>query len=155
MGDLVALFMVVRKGAQLEFLPQVKMTQLDLGAELDVPGEQTDRGGMRQGAQIAQHAGHARTGFRLALGQDMVKPENITLEEPLEVFSGRRHLVQAKEFADEVDIGAPGELDPLDSVGQVEFRGEDAGKSLDAGAARVDQRAVNVEENQSHHAPAG
>jgi hypothetical protein len=34
---------------------------------------------------------------------------------------------------------------------QPEFRGERPGESLRAGVARVDERAVNVEQNQFHH----
>jgi hypothetical protein len=35
---------------------------------------------------------------------------------------------------------------------QLEFRGERLGERLRASVARVDERAVNVEQNQFHHA---
>jgi len=150
--DLVALFMIIRKRAQLEFPPQIEMAQLDLGAEPDVAGEQADQRRLRQGAQTVEHLRHARARPGLALGEEVVKPENIAFKEAAEVFRAGRNVVVEKKFADEVYIGAPGKLDPLNPVGEVEFRGEDAGKSLDASPARVNERAINVKEHQSHHA---
>ena len=49
-----------------------------------------------------------------------------------------------EEFADEAEVGAAGETDLLRAAGRVEFGGEGPGKSLRAGAARVNERAVNV-----------
>ena len=83
----------------------------------------------------------------------MVQPEDVALEEPLKVLRRRRDLVEAEELAHEADIGAPGELQPLEPVHGIELGGKRLGKSLHPRAARVDQRAVNIKENQPHHAP--
>jgi hypothetical protein len=61
--------------------------------------------------------------------------------------------VKAEEFAHQIHIRAPGEIDFLNAVEGIEFRGERFGKRLDARAAGVNQRAVNVEQYESHHAP--
>jgi len=60
--------------------------------------------------------------------------------------------VHLEKFADEAHVGAPGELHFFRAVVQVEFRGERFFESLRSGMACVDERAVNVEQNQFHHA---
>ena len=75
----------------------------------------------------------------------LVEPENVALEEPLEIFRRGRNAVKPEKFADEIHVGAPGELDFFDAVGRVELGGKGFGKSLRSGAARVNERAVNVE----------
>jgi hypothetical protein len=59
--------------------------------------------------------------------------------------------VDFEKFADEAEIGAPGELHFFRTVMEVEFRRKGFFESLRAGVARVDERAVNVEQNEFHH----
>jgi hypothetical protein len=82
---------------------------------------------------------------------DLVEPENVTLEEPLKIFRCGRDVVKAEKFADKIHIGAPGEPDFINAVAHVELRGEGFGEGLRTGAARVNERAVNIKQNQSHH----
>ena len=60
--------------------------------------------------------------------------------------------MDAEKFAHEADVGAPGELHLFQAMVKIEFRGEGFLESLRAGMARVDERAVNVEENEPNHA---
>src|SRR5271170_2604759 len=43
-GDLIAVFVVVRKSAELENLPKPKVAQLEFRAQFDVAGKQSERG---------------------------------------------------------------------------------------------------------------
>ena len=83
-GDLVALFVVVGEPAGLKDLPEIEVAQLDLRAEPDVAGEQAEQRRLRQRLQFADEFPHARTELGLAVAQDMVQPEDVTLEEPLQ-----------------------------------------------------------------------
>ena len=57
----------------------------------------------------------------------------------------------AEKFADEAHVGTPGELDFLDAVARVELGGEGLGEGLRTGPPCMNERAVNVKQNQSHH----
>jgi hypothetical protein len=59
--------------------------------------------------------------------------------------------VKAEKFADEIHIGASGEPDFINAIARVELRGEGSGKGLRPGAARVNERAVNIKQNEPHH----
>ena len=120
------------------------MAQLDLGAEPDVAGEQAEQRRLRQRLQAANELPDARTGGGPALVENVVEPEDVAVEEALEVLRRRRDLVEAEELAHEAQVGASGELQALEPVRGVELGGEDLGKSLHARAARADKRAVNV-----------
>ena len=50
-GDVVAIFVVVGKSAELKNLPQAEVAQLDFRAEPDVAGEQAEHGRLRQRLQ--------------------------------------------------------------------------------------------------------
>jgi len=60
--------------------------------------------------------------------------------------------VDAEKFAHEAHVRAPGELHLFRTVMEVELRGEGFGERPRARAAGVDQRAVNVKENEPDHA---
>ena len=52
-GDVVAVFVVVRKSAELENVPQSISAQFEFRAKLDITGEQSERGRFRQRLQVA------------------------------------------------------------------------------------------------------
>ena len=133
-------------------VPQPEMAQLDFRAEPDVAGEQAEHGRLRQRVQIVDQFPDAGADLRVAARKDVVEPENVALEKLREMFRRLRQAVDAEKFADEADVGAAGELHFFRAVMQLEFRGKRFGKRLRAGVARVDERAVNVEQNQFHHA---
>jgi hypothetical protein len=87
--------------------------------------------------------------------ENVVEPENVTFKKLPEMFRRFHETVNPEKFADEADIRAPGELHFFRAVMKIEFRGECFGKRPCARAARVNKRAVNVEENQPDHARAG
>ena len=59
--------------------------------------------------------------------------------------------MNTEKFADETHVGAAGELDLFDAVVRVELGGKGFGESLRTGPPRVNERAVNIKQNQSHH----
>ena len=119
--------------------------QLDFRAQADVAGEQTQHRRIRQGSQTVDELQYSAAGPAIALGDGLVEPENITLEEPLEIFRRRRNPVEAEEFAHEIHIRPPGKIDFFHAVEGVEFGREGPGKRFNARAAGVNERAVNVE----------
>jgi hypothetical protein len=60
--------------------------------------------------------------------------------------------VNFEKFADEAHVRASGEFYFFDAVMKVEFGRECFGECLRAGVACVDERAVNVEQNEPNHA---
>ena len=152
-GDLVAFLVVVGEGAGLEHVPEVEVAQLDFGAEADVAGEQAEHGRLRQGLQSADELPHARAelglGSRAGCGRARRRSGRRSAgNSPAWAGSGGSRRTRAR------GSGRCGRrIQALEPVRGVELGGEDLGKSLHARAARVDQRAVNVEENQADHAP--
>src|SRR5271154_5374642 len=151
-GDQIALLVVVGKTAELELFPQPEMAQLDFRAEPDVAGEQADNWRFRQRAQITQHFPDAGTNLGLAARENLVEPENVTLEETLKIFRRGGNVVVLEKFADEADIRASGKFHFFQAVVGFELGRKSFGESLRAGVARVNERAVNVEQNQFYHA---
>jgi hypothetical protein len=150
--NVVTFFVVIGKAAKRELVPQVEMAQFNFRAELDVAGEQAKRGRLGQRAQGVDQFPDAGADLRLAAGEDVVEPENVTPEKLREMFRRFRQGVDFEKFTDEADIGAAGKLHFFRAVMQVEFRGEGFGESLRPGVACVNKRAVNVEQNQFYHA---
>lgn len=153
-GDVVALLVVVGEPAEMERLPQAEFAELDLCAELDVAGEQAEHGWLRQGLKVVDELSHAATFLAVELVQHVVEPEDVILEEPAEISRRFRQTVDAEKLTDKAHVRAPGELHLFRAVMQVELRGERPRERFRARAARMHQRAVNVEQNQSNHAPA-
>jgi len=151
-GDEITFLVVIGEPAELELFPQPEVTQLDFRAETDVAGEQADDRRFWQRAQIAQEFPDAGTDLGFAAHENLVEPEDVILEEAPEIFRRGGNVVVAEKFADEADVGAPGELHFFQAVVGFEFGGKGLGESLRAGVARVDERAVNVEQNQFYHA---
>jgi hypothetical protein len=84
--------------------------------------------------------------------ENVVEPENVTLKKLPEMFLRFRQPVDFEKFADEANVGAPGEFHFFRAVIQVEFRRKSFLESLCARVPRVDKRAVDVEENEPNHA---
>ena len=87
-----------------------------------------------------------------ALRHDMVQKMDIAVEKLAEVPGRFVQPVIFEELAHEADIRAPGKPHFFGAVMQVEFRGERSGKRRRARATGVDERAINVEQNQFYHA---
>ena len=128
------------------------MAQLDFRANLNVAGEQAKRRRMRQRLQVTDELAHPATHLAAVLLKDVVEPENVMLKKFAEMFRRGGDIVDAEKFADEADIGAPGKLHLLRSVMEVELLGKSLRERRRARAARVNERAVDVEENKPNHA---
>ena len=109
--------MVIGKRAGLEFVPQLKMAQLDFRAEADVAGEQAQATAVAGSADnLSEELQHPAAHLRLALRDDLVQPENVTVEEMLEILRRRRDVVETEKFAHQIHIRAPGEIDFFNAV---------------------------------------
>jgi hypothetical protein len=73
-----------------------------------LPVSRPSIGGWGSALQVADEFRTPRHDFAAVL-RDVVEPENVMLEEPRN-FPAWRDVVNAEKFADEADVGAPGEL---------------------------------------------
>jgi hypothetical protein len=80
----------------------------------------------------------------LALGDDVIEPEDVMVEEAAKVFLRFGQLVDAEKLPDQPHIGAAGELHFFRAVMETEFVGKGAGKSFRARATGVDERAIDI-----------
>jgi hypothetical protein len=83
---------------------------------------------------------------------DVVEPENVAQKKLTEMRGGFVETMNLKKFAHQAHVGAAGELHIFRPVMEIEFRGKSFGKRFRSRAARVDKRAVNVEQNEPNHA---
>jgi hypothetical protein len=90
--------------------------------------------------------------FAVTVGENVVEPENVALKKLPKMFRRFRQIVDFEKFADEADVGSPGEFHFFRTVMEVEFRRKRFFESLRSGVARVDERAVNIEQNEPNHA---
>ena len=86
------------------------------------------------------------------LRDGLVQPENVILEEAPEILRCRRNPMNPEEFTHQIHIRPPGKADFFNTIKCVELCGERLRKRLNTGAAGVNERAVNVEQNQFYHA---
>ena len=82
----------------------------------------------------------------------MVEAEGVVVEKFSEIFRRGRDAVDAEQFAHEAHVRAPGKTDHVNAGVRIERRRERPRKGVSARAAGVDERAVNVEQNQFYHA---
>jgi len=150
--NLVAILMVIGEGAGRKLLPEIEVTQFDFGTELDIAGEEAEEWWLRQGLQLAQERPDARTSCGFILGEKVIEPEDVAIEEAREVLAGGRNAVPCETLAHETEIGAAREAHMLGAVGEVEFGGEDFGEGFHPGAAGADKGSVNIEKHQFCHA---
>src|SRR5580765_1439593 len=125
------------------------MPQLDLRAEPDIASEQADQWRSCHRFQIAEEFTNSRTRLRHAPRQDVIQPKNVTLKKTLEVFRRRRNPMDGKELAHEADISASSELELLQPVMRIELRSENFRERVHSSAAGMNQRAVNIKQNQT------
>ena len=82
---------------------------------------------------------------------EVIQPENVVPEKAPEILRRGRDAVKPEKFAGEAGIGASAEPDFIHAFRHLEFRGNGFAKCARAGAARVNERAVNVEQNEPDH----
>src|SRR6185312_13820076 len=136
---------VVGKGAGFKFLPQIEVTEFDFRAEPDIAGEQADNRRFGKGAQGGEEFPDAGARFGFAVVQNVIEPEHVTFEKAGEVLLRWFDVVIREKLADEICVRAAGEFQFFKMVVGVELGLEDLGKRLDSSAARVNERAVDIE----------
>jgi hypothetical protein len=127
------------------------MTQLQFGTEANVAGEQAESRGSRQLLKRGNQIRHSWTRFPRQLCKQMMEPENVGVEKPLEITTSRRNAMCAEAFPDKRRISPAGEIQTFGGAGNSEFSGKRARKSLHARATCADQRAIDIEQNEPEH----
>ena len=97
-------------------------------------------------------AGDARALAPGALSHHVFQQENVVLEKRPKIFRRFRHAVDLEKFAHQAHIRAPGKFHALRAMMQAEDVAERARKRHRTRPARVNERAVNIKENQPDHA---
>ena len=150
--DVIAVFVVIGKAAELEKIPQAELAQFDFRAELDVAGEQAQRRRLRQCLQIADEFKNSGAGVAGAVCKDVIQPEDVSVQKLPEVPRRLIETVDFEEFPDEAHIGPAGEFHLFRAVMEIEFRRKGFRERACAGMPGVDKRAVYVEKYQPNHA---
>lgn len=143
--DVISVFMVIRKSAEMKNFPKPEMPQLDFRAEPDIAGEQAKHRRTWQRKQIADEMLDAMTRRAIALTHDVVGTESVVIKKFPEIFRRRANAMNAKKFTRQTHVRAAGETDFFDAVVRVERRRQRPRKGIFARAAGIHQRAVNVE----------
>lgn len=144
-GNMITILMVIGKTAEREKLPKPVLAQLDLGPKLDVAGEQAERGRFRQGLQLANQLEYAGTRMADTGSQNVIEPEDITIEKLSEMPGRLIQPMDAEKFAHQAYVRPSGKSHLFRAMMQVEFRGKCLCKRPRTGMTGVHQRAVNVE----------
>jgi len=143
--------MVVTIAAGDEWIPQAVVTQLDLRAEADVAREQAQQRRLGQRREFRKPVAHSGTRAAGEFMEVMVEPEHVAVEEPAEVLRRGLDTMRSEELAHQPRIGAARETHPLRAVAQPKLSFKCPRKRAHPRPAGMHQRAINVEENQSHH----
>ena len=128
------------------------MAQFDFRAEPDVAGQQAERRGQGQAAQLPDEFPHSINHNAAGLRQHVIEPEHIGVEETTEILQRRFDLVLEEKLARQSRVGSARKPQPLRAVGDVELRGKCAAERLHSRASGANERAVDVEQDQSNHA---
>lgn len=110
-GQTIAVGIFVPERAEHEALPELVVAQFDFGAEADIASEQAEGGRVGEGGERAEERSYAREHAAGDLGEEMVEPEDVIVEESRGVFRGGIDAAGAEELVDDGEIGAPGEGD--------------------------------------------
>jgi hypothetical protein len=85
-GDLVAFFMIIRKCASLESIPQAGMPQLDLSTQTNISRKETQERRVRRCFGSGNEVGDSSADLRDRFLQNMVEPKDVFCEEPLKIL---------------------------------------------------------------------
>ena len=83
---MVAVFLVVRKRAGLENLPELEVAEFDFRSEPDVTGQQANRRRLGQRVQLMNEFPDSGENTTPRLRQQVVEPEDVGVEEAAEIL---------------------------------------------------------------------
>src|SRR5207342_127599 len=96
---------------------------------------------------------NAGTSIGLASSQNVIEPEDVVFEIQRKILRRRKDFVITKKLPHQAEVRAAGELQALKVIARAKLGFENFLECLHAGAARVNERAVNVKQDQSYHGP--
>src|SRR2546423_15342067 len=94
---------------------------------------------------------HAGKDGAIECRQDLFQPDDIGAEKAREVFGCLRDAKLLKEIAHDCRVGAAGEIKVFGGVRDVKFEFANFGECFFARAAGLDERAVDIEEDEADH----
>jgi serine O-acetyltransferase len=147
----VAVLVIIGKRAGDKEIPDIEMAQFDFRAKADVAGEESENGRLGQRLQIVNETPDAGQQVAFAFRQNMVKPGGVAVEEQAEIVCGGFEAMPGEQLPRDAGVRAAGELHVLDGVSDFELGGEGELEGFDARAIRVNERAIDIKQNQSHH----
>jgi hypothetical protein len=146
--ELVPIVMVVGEGAELEEIPDAVVRELQLRAPPQIAGQETEDI-LRSRSQAKQQFLHSRQERSLASWQFTGQKFDIEIEERGRCLFARFNLLFPQNLVDDAGIGLPGDFHAVQIVGNAELLLQHSLERLDAGAAGINQRAVNVEKEKA------
>ena len=153
-GEVVAMVVIVAERSCLGFKPgpQRVMPQLDFRAEPDVTREETEPRRSWQRGELREKFVRAGARATALFAEQMIEPESVAIEEAARVLGSVRDAVMREQFADQSGVRAPGEGEMLGAIGNLELHRERAPERAHAGPAGLNQRAIDVEQDEFDHA---
>src|SRR5438105_596964 len=127
------------------------MAQLDFRAQANVPGQKARHGRFGQPVALLHKLENPFTNSALTQVQDLIEPEDITLEKPFEILRRAGDAVKHEEFAHDRDIRSARELQLFKAIDGIEFSAKDFRERPHPRPARANQSAIDIEQNQPNH----
>ena len=144
-SNLAAILVVVGEGAGAEVVPELVMAELELRAQTDIASEQTDARRLRQRVEVPDQFGNSLEHRSAQLREHVIEPKNVVVEKLRKILRTRFDAVEAEKVADDRGIGAAGEFQFFAAGMHIEDMGENSRESFLAGAAAINEGAVDVE----------
>src|ERR1041385_4482058 len=116
------------------------MPQLDLGAQTNIPGKQTQQRRLSEFAGSAQEVNNTRADLRRRFFHHLVQPENVFGKESLKILRCVGNVVVTEKLAHQTHICAARKLQSLETIHRSELGFEDLCKSFDSGASGANKR---------------
>ncbi len=147
-AEFVAEMAIVGEGAELEVFPEAEIGELELRALAKIAGKQrlVNLGMVVDGVECLANAGENAC---LARRQRERHVGKVSAAEARFLLEAMRHVEKREQVARDRGVGAAAQVDGqlLSEVAAVEFLDREQERAL-AGAVHVDQRAVDVPEDE-------
>ena len=147
-SEIVAIVVIVGKGAKFEKIPDAIVRELELRAAAEVAGQESEHI-LRAGLKPRQQFCNAGQKSSLALRQFIRQKFEIQFKKGRGVFLRHRDILFPQDLVDDAGIGFARDLDAIEIVDHAELVPQHRLERSDPGSAGVDQSAIDVEKEEA------
>src|SRR5206468_4902882 len=140
----VAISMIIGERAKFKKVPETIMLELELRAPGYIASKKRQHE-MGPRLEAPEQFQNARKQFAFATWQFERKKMHVAIQEGAHVFVRRRNFMLVQNAYDDARVGHPGDFDVAQIVSDTETFFESRIKRMHTGAARVDQRSIDIE----------